>query len=403
MPIRSRDAFQVLSARRVEDGSPCVLVTAGPAADPARVADALDEVARVHALLDHPLIPRVVHRGEEQGHPFLELDCAARADGTEIVRLLSDSPGSLAYGGADAFIASLREALQHAHQTIDPATGAAIHLGRMSGGNVLFDAAGRWYLVGFGRNFPLEKDDGTLDGTVPIYQATELQTGGRPTPAGDYVALVLWMRSLIRHVDMSNVLGRIIRGEWGPQDAELVECLRWLDARMISQPPQLRPSIADAVAVADRIREIAGLELDPDGFAAHVASLLAGRAEGEEVVEARQPVAARTLVIGPDAAWMAGPDGTSVRLGRTLRRVLMALVDRHEAGGPALTMWDLLEAGWPGERPLLEAGSNRVYVSLSRLRQLGLRDLIERHEDGYRLTPTTCIDRGTASGDYGRR
>ena len=54
LPIRSRDAFQVLSARRVEDGSPCVLVTAGPAADPARVADALDEVARVHALLDHP-------------------------------------------------------------------------------------------------------------------------------------------------------------------------------------------------------------------------------------------------------------------------------------------------------------------------------------------------------------
>ena len=70
----------------------------------------------------------------------------------------------------------------------------------------------------------------------------------------------------------------------------------------------------------------------------------------------------------------------------------MALVHAHQAGaGAALTMWDLLEAGWPGERPVQAAGANRVYVSLSRLRQLGLRDLIERYEDGYRIAPGAVV------------
>ncbi|MEZ4269016.1 MAG: hypothetical protein R3F39_21875 [Myxococcota bacterium] len=392
LPIRSRGAFQLLSGRRAADGSPCVLLMAGPSASPDHVAEALAEIQRVHALLDHPLIPRVTDRGEAEGQPYLEFDCPAVADGHELVRLLSDSPDKLPYGCADAFIASLREALQHAHGVTDPANGQPLYLGRMSGGNVLFDADGRWYLVGFGRNFPVEKEDRSLDGTVPIYQATELQTGGEPSASGDYVALVLWTRSLIRHVDMSNVLGRVIRGEWGPEDSELIECLRWLDAHMLSQPPQLRPSIAEAVVVADRIRQISGVALDPEGFAAHASGLIVGRTEGEEVVEARQPGAEQTLVIGPDAAWVAGPDGTSVRLGRALRRMMVALVERHREGeGAVLTMWDLLEAGWPGERPVQQAGANRVYVSLSRLRQLGLRDLIERFEDGYRLAPGAVV------------
>ena len=42
----------------------------------------------------------------------------------------------------------------------------------------------------------------------------------------------------------------------------------------------------------------------------------------------------------------------------------------------------------PGERPLHEAGRNRLYVALSMLRKLGLRALIERDEAGYRLDPT---------------
>jgi hypothetical protein len=45
----------------------------------------------------------------------------------------------------------------------------------------------------------------------------------------------------------------------------------------------------------------------------------------------------------------------------------------------------LLDAGWPGESPLPEAAMNRLYVAMNRLRHLGLRDVLERAGDGYRL------------------
>ena len=49
----------------------------------------------------------------------------------------------------------------------------------------------------------------------------------------------------------------------------------------------------------------------------------------------------------------------------------------------------------PGERPLAEAGANRVYVALTRLRTMGLRDVIERFEDGYRLSPRAVLRHAT--------
>ena len=45
------------------------------------------------------------------------------------------------------------------------------------------------------------------------------------------------------------------------------------------------------------------------------------------------------------------------------------------------------EAGWPGERTLPEAGANRVYSAVRDLRKLGLRDVLVRADDGYRLDP----------------
>lgn len=45
------------------------------------------------------------------------------------------------------------------------------------------------------------------------------------------------------------------------------------------------------------------------------------------------------------------------------------------ASGAALTLWNLLEAGWPGERPLPDAGANRVYVAAARRGRTGARHL----------------------------
>jgi hypothetical protein len=82
----------------------------------------------------------------------------------------------------------------------------------------------------------------------------------------------------------------------------------------------------------------------------------------------------------------------SLRARRSLRRVLIALAEaRRDRSGLPLTVDDLLQAGWPGETPLPEAGSNRVYVAISALRQLGLNEILQRWDGGYRLDPATAV------------
>lgn len=392
LPIRSRGAFHLVSARRIDDGAPCVVVVPGPSADSGRVALALAEVERVHALLDHPLIPRVTARAEAAGTPLLELACDATLDGVECVRLLADADRRIPYAASDGFIVSLRLALEAAHAVIDPTTGGPICLGRLSPANLLFSPSGRFYLVGFGRNFPIEKESGAMDGWAPFFQAPELVTGAPATPIGDYTALLLFMRSLLPYVEVTTTLARFLRGDVGPDDRELLELLQWFDRRILGEAPPLRPSIEEAVAVSDRIRALLGVTPDPELFVAHAALVI----EPQEVAPSgtSEPLDPRppALLVGPDAAWFSVAGGERQRLGGALRRVLAALIDKHASQpGAPLSIWDILEAGWPGERPVVEAGANRVYVAIARLRSRGLRDVIDRFEDGYRLAARTTI------------
>jgi len=54
----------------------------------------------------------------------------------------------------------------------------------------------------------------------------------------------------------------------------------------------------------------------------------------------------------------------------------------------------LLEKGWPGERVHPEAGADRVYMALSTLRKLGLREVLVSRDDGYLLDPRVPVTRG---------
>ncbi len=393
LPIRSRGAFHLLAARRAADQRPCVVVVPGANADRARALAVFEEAARIHNLIDHPRIPKVAAWGDTPTSPFLEFDCDAVTDTTAVIQLIADGEQKVSYPAADAFIAGIREALEAAHAVTDPRTGGSLCLGRLSAGNLLHNARGEWFLIGYGRNVAIERDDGSPDGTVTFLQAPELSTGGAPSPRGDYVALVLFMRTLLPYVEPAPALGRILRGDIGEADLPLLECLQWVEFQMVGGIPTQRPSIAEAVAVADRIRAILGVTVDPDGLTAFVAGLIQ-RSETPSPMEEREPAATLALTLGPDAQWVAGPDGTRHKLGRAHRRIVLALVAQREAAPTvALTIWDLLEAGWPGERPLAEAGANRVYVALTRLRSLGLRDVVERFEDGYRIAPRTTLRR----------
>ncbi|MCB9598387.1 MAG: AAA family ATPase [Sandaracinaceae bacterium] len=89
------------------------------------------------------------------------------------------------------------------------------------------------------------------------------------------------------------------------------------------------------------------------------------------------------------------PDGEVVDVGArlVLWRLVEALVAaRRETPPRALDAEALLEAGWPGETMTGASGLNRVKVSLSTLRKLGLRAVLVRVEDGYLLDPDVPLD-----------
>lgn len=103
---------------------------------------------------------------------------------------------------------------------------------------------------------------------------------------------------------------------------------------------------------------------------------------------------APALAIGPEARWFELRGGPRVSLDRkrSLRLVLAALAAaRLRSPGHALHRDDLLIAGWPGERVLPTAGAHRVRVAVASLRDLGLRGLLLRRDDGYLLDPEATI------------
>ena len=94
------------------------------------------------------------------------------------------------------------------------------------------------------------------------------------------------------------------------------------------------------------------------------------------------------LVVGADARWLRLPSHEPIELPRqrAMRLILLALVrERLIRPGHALSWERLVAHGWPDERVMHTAGHVRVRVALSKLRALGLRELISSRDDGYLL------------------
>jgi hypothetical protein len=394
LPIQSRASFHILSAVRLTDNQRCVVVLPGPRANRAKVAEVLAEVAAIHATLVHPLIPRVSALGEVDGTPFLEFDVPASRDSMDVTRCMAESGEKIPYDAADAFIVSLRQTLEVAHLATHPRHGGPVYLGRFSHNNVLFADDGRWWLIGLGRNFAVENEYGQFDGTTVAFHAPELGGGGAASQMGDYVAMVLFMRSLLPYAELAPRLARLFQGDVGPDDETFLDLLRWVEQRVLGELPATRATWQEAVTVAAQIREMMGTSIDQQrfvDFAAHCIALADEPASLQEL-DSRAPGESAVLSMDAEVTWLAGPDGQKQRVGSASRGIIRALAAQHrDRTGEPLTMWDLLEAGWPGQRPMPAAGANRVYVELNRLRKLGLRECIERFDAGYRLSPRLVV------------
>lgn len=110
--------------------------------------------------------------------------------------------------------------------------------------------------------------------------------------------------------------------------------------------------------------------------------------------EAELPV----LELHPDDSVRVGRDAVvSLAKRPVLSRLLRALAAAHrDEPGATAPVDALLEAGWPGERMVGSSGPRRLQVAIGRLRDLGLRDLLQTSEGGYRLDPRTKLGLGSA-------
>ena len=102
------------------------------------------------------------------------------------------------------------------------------------------------------------------------------------------------------------------------------------------------------------------------------------------------------LVVSVDGRSFRVPGGDLVNLGRRKapRLILLELVRRRVAGEGGLGVYDLMDVGWPGEILHPESGSNRVYVAITTLRNLGLRDVLVHRDDGYVLDASVRVVQG---------
>jgi predicted ATPase/Tfp pilus assembly protein PilF len=88
-----------------------------------------------------------------------------------------------------------------------------------------------------------------------------------------------------------------------------------------------------------------------------------------------------------------GAEPVDITRRKALRGILGLLVElRQDSPGEPATLDQVLEAGWPGEVMTHDSGKRRVYVSVKRLRDLGLEDLLITAGDGYMLDPSEPVD-----------
>lgn len=105
-------------------------------------------------------------------------------------------------------------------------------------------------------------------------------------------------------------------------------------------------------------------------------------------------VPTRSLFVARDGAYFSVSGGIRVDL-RTrgpLRRIFRAVVEAHRfQPSSVLSINDVFDAGWSGEKADAAALAGRVYSAISKLRRMGLSEVLMRAGAGYQLDPRVCV------------
>jgi predicted ATPase len=99
-----------------------------------------------------------------------------------------------------------------------------------------------------------------------------------------------------------------------------------------------------------------------------------------------------TLRIGREGEWMELPGEERVDLSRRgpLRRLLVALAKAHDSK-TTLSVFDLVDAGWPEEKIQPDAAAGRVYAAVRTMRKLGLEPFLLTRDEGYLFDPDSRV------------
>lgn len=102
----------------------------------------------------------------------------------------------------------------------------------------------------------------------------------------------------------------------------------------------------------------------------------------------------RSLFVARDGAYFTVSGGARVDLSTKgpLRRIFRAIVQAHrDEPRRQLTVHDVFDAGWFGEKAEAEHVAGRVYSAISKLRRMGLSDVLVRSDVGYQLDPRVLV------------
>ncbi len=204
----------------------------------------------------------------------------------------------------------------------------------------------------------LEALEGRPDRAAPHFERALARLASHPHPKIEASVLVLAALPEIT---------KAARGEPGARDAAIAKIEAALAPRGTLRDPE--GASAD-VRIALRIVRDALHALDEAG-------------EGGDA-----------LRVDPSGAWFEAPGGERVdcRRRQALRRILVRLArQRVQQPGVPIPAEALIAAGWPDERMSAASAQNRLYVTINRLRQLGLTEHLQLVEGGYRFDPDLAI------------
>ncbi|MGE0784411.1 MAG: tetratricopeptide repeat protein [Sandaracinaceae bacterium] len=229
---------------------------------------------------------------------------------------------------------------------------------------------------------------------------------------GDHATAI---RELERVIEVERARGERLSTAWAlgalsavlARSGESIEARRRMDEALEVARTLAIPTLDQALALRGRELELADLTratLAPPERVVRLAALSDGLEDAQRrgrsfalrqvarLLEARlarvEHEALPPLTLEPEGETARVGDGEPILLARRprLRNVLHALVREHRREPGAWVSVDaIFELGWPGERAIAHAAKNRVHVTLSRLRKLGLDAVLESGPEGARL------------------